>query len=261
MDWNLLNQPLGSACPTGNAVKKEMPIPLAIPIAMAAASALSSVFGGAKSAQAAKREQQRLADEKARTEAERMRAKNEDYIDTAAGQNLIRIARDERDKMWRREAGAAAVGGGTDAAVALAKERGNQMIGDTIANIAAQDTARKDSIDASYRQQLSGLTQQQIAAERARSEAIAQAAGGVSSALMQGAVATFGGTKLGQQWMGTGSPGGGGVSAPSQLQQMGSSQGVADFAAKDSYVQNILKYNRNYSFLRPNITPSLYSLS
>ena len=258
MNWNLLNQPIGSACPTGHSVRKEMPLPLAIPVAMAAAGALSSIFGGSKSAQAARREQQRIREEKARTEAERIRAKNEDYIDTAAGQNLMRIAQEERDKIWKRESGAAAVGGGTDAAVALAKEQGNQMIGDTIANIAANDQSRKDQLDQSYRQELS---QQQIAAERAKSEAIAAAAGQAGSSLMQGAISTFGGTKLGQKWMGTGSPGGGGVTAPSQLQGMGTPQGVADFAAKDPFVQNILKYNRNYSFLRPNITPSIYPLT
>lgn len=199
MKWKqIFNVPLEMPC----VPKKE--IPLAVPLVMAGASALSSFWGGQKSAEAAEEANRQLQAEKNRVNAERTRAKYEDYIDTAAGQNLMRIARQERDKMWKREAGAAAVAGGTDAAVAQAKEAGNQMIGDTIANVAAQDTARKDAKDASYRQELSNINQQQINAQRAKSQAIADAAGGAASALMQGAVATFGDTKLGQSWFGNG---------------------------------------------------------
>ena len=198
-----------------------MPIPLAIPVAMAAASAISSIWGGSKSAKAQREAQRQLEAERAATEAERRRRMNEDYLDTAAGQNLLRVARDERDRMWRREQGAAAVGGSTDAAVAVAKDQGNRMIGDTIANIAANDSSRKDNIDASYRSELSRLKQQEIATQQARGQAIAEAAGGVSSALMQGAVSTFGATKLGQQWMNPSQTADGGWQ-PSRLSQIGS---------------------------------------
>ena len=213
----MLRQPLG--IPMGEAKKKQMPIPLAIPLVMAAASAASSIYGGIKSRNAARDAQAKLDAQRAETEAERRRRMNEDYLDTAAGQNLLRIARNERDRMWQRERGAAAVGGGTDAAVAMAKEQGNRMIGDAIANIAANDSQRKDNIDASYRAELSRLNQQDIEAERAKGAAIAQAASGASSALMQGAISTFGGTRLGHQWFGTGSPGGGGVTSD-QLNNM-----------------------------------------
>lgn len=171
---------------------------------MAGASVASSIFGGINSSKAAREQQRRIAEEKAKLEAERLRKQNEDYIDTAAGQNLLRIARQERDKMWKREQGAAAVGGATDAAVAMAKEQGNNMIADTVANIAAQDTARKDNIDASYRSDIARLSQQQIEAEGAKADAISQAAAGAASSLFSGALSTFGGTKLGQSWLDTG---------------------------------------------------------
>lgn len=225
MKWNLLSKPLGSMC---GAPKKEMPVPLAIPLAMAGASLAGSIFGGIKSKKAADRERDRLEEEKNKTEAERVRKANEDYIDTAAGQNLLRVARQERDKMWQREAGAAAVAGGTDAATAMAKESGNRMMGETIANIAANDTARKDQIDASYRQQLSNINQQQIAADRAQAEALAQTAGQASSALMQGAMATFGDTKLGQSWFGSGG------SKP---------------VTSDQYTKSLLSYGQNYGLM------------
>ena len=219
MNCLFYNDTLGMGCPEGG-VKKEMPVPLAVPLAMAAGSVVSSIFGGSKAKKAARRAERQAAAEKARVENERRRRMNEDYLDTSAGQNLLRLAREERDKIWRRERGAAAVSGGTDAAAAIAKEQGNKLIGDTVASIAAQDSQRKDSVDASYRGELSRLNQQQIAAQQAKSQAISEAASGASNAMMQGALSTFGGTKLGQSWLGSGTVGG--ATAPSRLQQMGS---------------------------------------
>lgn len=213
MKWINLSQPLGGLCPTGHSVKKEMPIPLAVPLALGAASALSSLWGASKASDAAAAQQAALAEEKRKLEAERLRKMNEDYIDTSAGQNMIRQAKEAADANWRKAAGAAAVGGSTDAAAQMAKDAGVKMIGDTIGNIAAQDTARKDNIDASYRSSISQLTQQQIAAQGAKAQATAQAAGAMSSALGSAAMATFGGTKLGQSWFGAPQAGAGGAGA------------------------------------------------
>lgn len=207
MNWKILNHPLGMSGSIGVPAKK-MAIPLAIPLAMAGGSLLSSIFGGGASKEAAEEALRQQLAEKRKLEAERLRKTNENYIDTAAGQNLLRIARDEAQRIWKRESGAAAVAGGTDAATAMAKEQGNKMVGDTIANIAAQDTARKDNIDAQYRTEIARVNQGILQSKQAQAEAIAQAAGGVSSALKQGALTTFGGTKLGQSWFGNGSPGG-----------------------------------------------------
>ena len=215
MKWNIFSQPLGSAQPLGN-IRKEMAIPLAVPIALGAASAISSIWGGSKAAKAAREQQRAIEEEKAKMEAERLRKANEDYLDTAAGQNLLRVANEECDKIWKRAAGQQAISGGTDASVQVAKDAGNKMVGDTIANIAAQDTARKDNIDASYRSDISRLNQQLAGFKGAEASAISQAASGASGALLQAGLSAFGGTKLGQSWFGTGtggtgSPGGGGV--------------------------------------------------
>ena len=203
MNWKLLNYPLGTPCAIGNPQKKEV-VPLAVPIAMAAGSAASSIFGGISSSKAAKEAQRQQEQEKNRLEAERLRKLNQDYVDTAAGQNMLRIARDQADKVWKREAGAKAVAGGTDAAAAMAKEQGNKLVGDAVANIAANDTLRKDQIDASYRQDLARVNQNIQQTKMQQANATAQAAGAASNALAQGAMATFGGTKLGQSWFGTG---------------------------------------------------------
>jgi len=227
MKWNLLNQPLGIGVTDGYSTKKE--IPLAVPLIMGAGSVLSSLWGGSKSAQAAREAQAKLDAEKAKLDAERLRAKYQTWLDTASGQNTMRMLRDESDKYLQGIRGAAAVGGATDAAVAAQKELNNQKQAEVIAQAQAAHEDKKDAVEASYRQQISGLTQQQIGLDRERAGAIAQAASGVSNALAQGAIATFGGTKLGQKWfgdMGAGSPGGGAstpVSDPmqSRLYQMG----------------------------------------
>lgn len=200
MKWSNIFRPLGTP-------KKE--IPLAIPVALAAGSAISSLFGGSASARAARRARRAAELERTTLEAERRRRLNEDYADTAAGQNLLRIGRREADKMWKREAGMSAVTGSTDAASQMAKDRGAQMMGDIVAGIAGQDTARKDQIDANYQARLTAVNRDLAEADQAKAEAIASAASGASSAFAQGALTTFGGTQLGQQWLG--SPGGGGV--------------------------------------------------
>ena len=58
----------------------------------------------------------------------------------------MRRAQEVQDKYVKRAEGAAAVGGGTDASVALAKENANKAVSDTIANVAAQDTVRKQRV-------------------------------------------------------------------------------------------------------------------
>ena len=232
MKWKLLDQPLGTIDMSGGyAPRKKEVIPLAVPLIMAAASAASSAYGASKSASANRKAQQQLEAEKAQTEAERRRAKYETWANSASGMNTIRMLRDEADRSWRQMQGAAAVGGATDASVAQQKEINNMKQAEVIAQANADFGDKKDKVDASYRQELRGINQQQIEAEKAKGQAIAQGAAGVSNALMQGAVATFGGTKVGQQWMGNGSPGGGGATpapttpAPSTesttLQQMG----------------------------------------
>lgn len=211
MNWKILSHPLGMSASVGIPCKKE--IPLAIPAVLAAGSLASSLFGASKSREAAEEAMEMQRRERERIEAERYRKVNENYIDTAAGQNMMRIAKEQADKIWRRAEGAKAVAGGTDAAAAMAKEQGNKMVGDTIANMAAQDTARKDAIDASYRADLARANQGIMQTKSAQADATAQAAGAASNAMMQGALMTFGGTKLGQSWFGTGN----GTGAAGQL--------------------------------------------
>lgn len=214
MNWNILNQPLGLSGSTGSPVKKEMPIPLAVPIAMAAASALPSIWGAVQSKKAAEEQERLMREQRIQAENERLLKKNERWADTASGQETLRVIGREADRAIRRTMGGAAVGGLTDAAVAQEKELQNEKQAEVLAKANTAYEEKKDAVDASYRQEISGLKQQEAALHGAQANAVAQAAGGVSNALMQGAMATFSGTKVGQSWFGgagEGSPGGGGV--------------------------------------------------
>ena len=216
-----------------------------IGLALAGASLASSIWGGIQSSKAQKRAEQRLANEKAANDAWYNRRYNEHTIDTAAGQNMIRMAKDYARETWKKAAGAAAVGGGTDAEVAEAKAAGNKMVGDAIAQIEANDVARKDNVDAAYRARQNQLTQQQMALDQQQASNISQVAGGVSDALLSGAMHLEGGKLTGTA--GTGSPGGGGVNpAPktNQLQKMGIDSNEK-WLKKNQ--QKIYDYNNNFN--------------
>lgn len=241
MNWRVLNQPLGQCDLSGGyapAKKRIWPA-----IIMAAAAVGSAVYSGIKSSQANKKAQSQLDAEKAMTQAERTRLKNEDYIDTAAGQNLIRVANKEADKIWKREQGTAAMTGATERA-AMAKEYGNNMVGEAIAKIAANDTARKDNIDREFRGYERQLNQQQINLDRQK--ALDQAA--VGSQLISGlgsAAASYMGTYAG-------SPGGGGVtSTKDALKSMGGDNGTW---LKNNQA-NIVDYNTNFNnYVAPQVS-------
>ena len=162
-----------------------------LPVALAAAGFASSVIGGHQASRAAKAAERRQRAREAEENAYFTRRYNEDYAYTAAGQNLLRRAKDYARENWRKAAGAQAVAGGTDAATAMAKEAGNKMVGDTVANIAAQDTARKANVDAQHQIQRNQFAQMDMNREQARANAITQAAQGASNALM-GAAAALG---------------------------------------------------------------------
>ena len=235
MNWKFIinDAPLGSGeFGAGYAPRKKRWIGLAL----AGASLASSIWGGVQSSKAQKAAEQRLANEKADNEAWYRRRYNENYSDTAAGQNMIRIAKDYAKDVWKKAAGAAAVGGGTDADVAEAKESGNKMVGNTIAQMAATDTSRKDNVDATYRAEKARLNQQQMTLEQQHASWLSETAQGASDALASGA-AFFEGSKA----AGTGSPGGSGVTP----------------AVKTSMLERMGDYGRDYEILHPYVMENM----
>ena len=86
--------------------------------AMLAGSVASSLFGANKAKKAARKAQK---ENTYRSNAEKAwydKNYNTDYLDTKAGQNLMRRAQEVQNEYIRKADGAAAVGGGTAASVA-----------------------------------------------------------------------------------------------------------------------------------------------
>ena len=167
-----------------------------IQLALAGASLASSLLGGSAASRAAKAAERRQREQEAKEDAWYNRRYNEDYIDTAAGQNLIRRAKEYAKQNWKKAAGAQAVAGGTDAATQMAKDAGNKMVGDTIANIASTDQSRKDNVDNLHRQAESQFAQMDMNRELNRANQITNAAQNASNAIMQMGSAFENGTSL-----------------------------------------------------------------
>lgn len=154
----------------------------------------SSLFGANKAKKAARRAQ---AENQYRTNAEKAwydKNYNTDYLDTKAGSNLLRRAQEVQDEYIRKADGAAAVGGGTAASVAQAKESANKAMGDTIANIAAKDTARKQDVEDTHLTNTQKLSRERQKIEQQNAEATSDAAQNASNALFN-----FGMNQLGSE--------------------------------------------------------------
>ena len=152
----------------------------------------SSLFGANKAKKAARKAQK---ENTYRSNAEKAwydKEYNTDYLDTKAGQNLMRRAQEVQNEYIRKADGAAAVGGGTAASVAMAKEAANKTIGDTVANIAAQDTSRKQHVADAHLQNTQQLSKERQQIEQQKAQATSDAAQNMSNALMSAGVNQLG---------------------------------------------------------------------
>lgn len=149
----------------------------------AAAQIGSSIYGAVKSSQANKRAQamiQNQRDENQKWYDQKMAG---DYTQRSDVQNILRKQRDLLNEQYQRARATNIVAGGTDESLALQQQAANEAMGDTIADIAANASNYKDSIENQYRAQDAALNQQQIGVEQANAQAIAQAAGQMGSAV------------------------------------------------------------------------------
>ena len=179
-----LDSPLGQGISFAPAKKEWIAAAIGAGVGLA-----SSLIGGAAASRAAEEAERRQRAREAAEMASYTRRYNQDVTDTASGQNLIRLAKDHAKEQWKKAAGAQAVAGGTDAATQMAKDAGNKMVGDTIANMKAMDDARKDRIDAQHEANLNNFAQMDMEREINRANAITDAAGNASNAILQAASA------------------------------------------------------------------------
>ena len=158
----------------------------------AAAQVGSSIYGAIKSSQASKRAEQLIQnqrDENRKWYEEKMA---EDYTRRADVQNLLRKQKELFNDQYKNARSTNVVAGGTDESLALQKAAANEAVGETMADVAAQATDYKESVEQQYRETDAALNQQQVAVEQNKAQQIANAAGQIGSAvggLMTGAVA------------------------------------------------------------------------
>lgn len=145
---------------------------------------LSSLYGGAKSADAARKAQRELDKKEARDNAWYARRYNQNYLDTAAGQNLVNTALANELKSTRRTDGQSKVGSLTASAAAKQKEQSKKMLGDTYAAIAAGDTTRKMQVDQMHRQDMHNNSTARMGIYNNQAANITAAAGQASNALI-----------------------------------------------------------------------------
>lgn len=149
----------------------------------AAAQVGSSIYGAIKSSQANKRAEEMIQNQRGENQRWYDQRMAEDYTQRSEVQNILRKQRELLNEQYRRARATNIVAGGTDESLALQQQAANEAMGDTMADIAANASDYKDSVENQFRAQDAALNQQQIGVEQAKAQSIAQAAGQVGSAV------------------------------------------------------------------------------
>lgn len=158
-------------------------------IAGAALGATSSIFGSIAARRQAKKAEAELEQQRKNNEDWYRRRYNEDYTQTAEAQRALTLAREEAQRQMAAARGRQAVLGGTEESVAATQEAVNRGIADTMSQIAAQGTARKDAIESTYLGKRDSIAQQYMNMYNQRAQNISQAAGNASQGFMNFAMA------------------------------------------------------------------------
>lgn len=100
---------------------------------------------------------------------------NEDYTQSAEAQAALNRAREYANESIRRAEGTQAVMGGTDEAVAEARQKANEAVANATTAIASQATARKDAVESQYKTTQDGITDARIGVQNQQAQNSAQA--------------------------------------------------------------------------------------
>lgn len=148
-----------------------------------AAQVGASIYGAIKSSQANKKAMDILKaqkDENKKWYEERM---GEDYLQRADVQNVLRKQRELLGEQYKRARATNVVAGGTDESLAMQQQAANEIMGDTMGNIAAQAESYKEGVENQYRSTDAALAQQEMGIHQAQAKTIATAAGQVGKAV------------------------------------------------------------------------------
>lgn len=167
-----------------------------VPAIAAAGSLLSSYIGAkaSKSAQEQAAEAQREFYN--RNYARALREDNESVVDTKRGQRLLNQAKEYARRFKQEAKGASAVMGSTVSAEQKAKDSANNMVSDTIANMAVMDDAKHERAQDMMTNLESQKMQMDVTNAQNKANNVAQAAGAASNAIAQGAGAWAANTSL-----------------------------------------------------------------
>ncbi|EJX03540.1 hypothetical protein EVA_08355 [gut metagenome] len=139
-----------------------------------------SIFGGIKASKAIKKAKENIGAQMKENQNWYDRRYNEDSTQRADSQRILNMTMENIRNRNRQVEGRQAVMGGTDESVAAAKEANNQMMADTMGQIAVANEARKDNIDQQYMANKASLNDQLNNLEQRKADAIRQAVNGVA---------------------------------------------------------------------------------
>lgn len=141
-----------------------------------------AIFGGAKASKAMKQRKRNIEAQRTENRDWDNRRYNEDATQRGDAQRLLTKTGEAIRRRNRQAAGVQAVTGGTEESVAAAKMANSEAMADAASRIVAQADARKDNIEASYRQRNAQLNDQLSQMEYNKAVNTAQAINGVAGA-------------------------------------------------------------------------------
>lgn len=118
----------------------------------------SGIYGGINSAKAAKEQSKLIDKQQAQNDAWYNRNYYQDYMDSSEARAAIKRVENTLKKRSDEARATAAVTGGTNEAVLAQQENDQELMSDTVDNLAARGDARKDNIDAINQQNQNNLT-------------------------------------------------------------------------------------------------------
>lgn len=149
----------------------------------AAAQVGSSIYGAIKSSQANQRAMDLLQSRKEENKKWYEERMGEDYTQRSDVQNVLRKQRELLSEQYKRARATNVVAGGTDESLALQQQAANEIMGDTMGNIAAQAESYKEGVENQFRSTDAALAQQEMGIHQTQAQAIANAAGQVGKAV------------------------------------------------------------------------------
>ncbi|MBQ8874687.1 MAG: hypothetical protein IJY60_05195 [Bacteroides sp.] len=146
-----------------------------------AIGAVGSIFGGISASKAMKRMKRNVEEQRQKNQDWYDRRYNEDATQRADAQRILQQTEESIKNRNRQAAGTAAVMGGSEEGVALAKAANNEALSEAASQIAANADARKDNIEATYMSNDNAFVEQLNQIEQGKAQAVAGAVQGVTN--------------------------------------------------------------------------------